>query len=252
MFCALTIDLEDWYQGVGIPAEQWSQFESRIEKSTRILLGLFRRHQAKATFFISGYIAQKNPNLIAEIESAGHEIASHGFNHCFIYRMTPAEFRADLQKSLQVLSRLVKGRIRGFRAPYFSLTHRSLWAIDEIKNCGLDYDSSIFPIRNYRYGIPGSPHHPYRIDNDVWEFPVTIGGIYFRALPYWLIRQRMRRGGVFYLHPWELDPDQPRFKLPPRIAIPHYYNLGRTEKVLARLLTDIEFITLAEYLGEVK
>lgn len=243
----LSVDLEDWYQGIEIPPEKWSNFESRVEKNTQKLLKIFARHRAKATFFISGYIAEREPKLIKAIQKAGHEIGSHSYHHNFIYNLAPKEFEGDLQKSLAILKKITGQKILGFRAPYFSITKKSLWAIDILKKNGLKYDSSIFPIKNYRYGIPDAPKHPYEIRKNFWELPPTSGGAYFRLLPYRLFRSRIKNTkSIFYLHPWEIDARHPRLKLPFRIAFPHYYNLAGTEKKLKKLLTEFSFANLAE------
>lgn len=244
----LSVDLEDWYQGIEIPPEKWVGFESRIEKNTKKLLKIFKKNQVLATFFVSGYIAEREPKLIKEIQKAGHEIGSHGYGHQFVYNLTPKEFEKDLQKSLQILEKISGQKILGFRAPYFSITKKSLRAIDILKKNGLKYDSSIFPIKNYRYGIPGAPKTPYEIRKNFWELPPTSGGAYFRLLPYFYFRTKIKGSSIFYLHPWEIDAGQPRLKLPARIAFPHYYNLAATEKKLTKLLQEFQFTSLNNFL----
>lgn len=247
-----SVDLEDWFQGIEIPPEKWSGFEGRIEKNSKKLLQILKKNRVFATFFVSGYIAEKNPKLIKKIQTAGHEIGSHGYNHEFVYNLTPKKFEKDLQKSLKILQKITGCKILGYRAPYFSITKKSLWAIDILKKNGLKYDSSIFPIKNYRYGIPDAPKNPYQIKKDFWELPPTLGGAYFRLLPYFLFRYKFKRGGVFYLHPWEIDDGQPRLKLPKRIAFPHYFNLKKTEKRLEKLTRDFSFSSLEKTLTELK
>ncbi len=225
--------------------------------------------EAKATFFVLGYVADKHPDLIREIAAHGHEIATHGQSHTLVYRLGPEAFREEIRHSVGVLEDLTGQRVTGFRAPFFSITKESLWALDILIEEGLSYDSSIFPVTNYRYGIPGSepwPHVIERSGGKISEFPVTTwpragrqipvaGGAYFRIYPYALTRAAFRsinkrgRPAVFYLHPWEVDPNHPRIRLPRRIGILHYWNLGATEARLRRLLRDFRFAPMREVLG---
>lgn len=265
---AFTVDFEDWYQGLEIPHTEWHHFEERIELAGRRLLDLLDEAGVRGTFFVLGYVAERNPELVRDIAAAGHEIATHGFSHTLIYRFTPDEFRADLQRSLVVLEELVGQRPLGHRAPFFSITRESLWALPILRELGLRYDSSIFPVANYRYGIPEAHRWPHAIETDgatLLEFPISTwrlcgrnvpiaGGAYFRILPYAVTRrglQSVNREGhpfVFYIHPWELDPDHPRIALPRRIARTHYFNLAATENRLRRLLREFRFAPMQDVL----
>lgn len=266
---ALTIDFEDWYQGLEIPHTEWEGLEERIEQSGRRVLGVLAEAGARATFFVLGWVAERHPALVREIAAAGHEIATHGWSHSFVYRMTPQDFRDELSRSMTLLGELSGRPVLGHRAPYFSITGESLWALDVMADLGLRYDSSIYPVLNYRYGIEDAERWPHRVGTDARpfaEFPISTwrllgknlpiaGGAYFRILPYAVTRQAFRsinRQGhpvVFYLHPWELDPDHPRILLPHRIALTHYANLRATEGRLRRLLGDFRFAPMKDVLG---
>ena len=263
----LTIDLEDWFHCLEPNPRHWHQFERRIEVEADCLLELLDRHLAKATFFVLGDVAERSPHLIQRIAGCGHEIGTHGMLHEFVYRQTPDEFREDLQKSLRLLEAIVGTAVRAYRAPYFSITRESLWALQILFEEGIRYDSSIFPIRNPRYGIPGARRTPHLIERDLWECPVSVlptpcgnipfaGGVYQRFLPWRLIElavgilERRREPVIVYLHPWELDPGQPRHKTGSRfLRFRHYYGLRRTCEKLTRLLQSARYVTLAEGIG---
>lgn len=265
---ALTIDFEDWFQGIEIPHTQWGGFESRIERSGARLLALLERAGVKGTFFVLGWVAERYPRLVRDIAAAGHEIGTHGWSHTLVYRMDRASFRAELVRSLELLGELSGAPVLGHRAPYFSITQASLWALDVLAECGVRYDSSVFPVLNYRYGIEDAPRWPYRVPTpagELVEFPISTvrlfgrnlpiaGGAYFRIYPYVVTRAAFRalhREGhpaVFYLHPWEVDPQHPRIPLPRRIAATHYVNLGATERRLERLLREFQFAPMREVL----
>jgi polysaccharide deacetylase family protein (PEP-CTERM system associated) len=265
---ALTIDFEDWYQGLEIPHTEWAAYEDRIVPAGRRLLDLLDEAGVRATFFILGYVAEKHPRLVREIAAAGHEIGTHGYCHTLIYRLTHQTFRAGVCRSIGILEDLAGKPILGHRAPFFSITRESLWALEVLGELGLRYDSSIFPIRNYRYGIEDAPRWPHQLmarGRKMWEFPITTwrvrgknlpvaGGAYFRLYPYAVTRHAFRAinrqgyPGVFYLHPWEIDPAHPRIRLPQRIALPHYMNLKSTEGRLRQLLRDFDFAPMGEVL----
>jgi polysaccharide deacetylase family protein (PEP-CTERM system associated) len=266
---ALTIDFEDWYQGLEIPYSDWEKFEDRIEMVGDKLLQIFEEANTKATFFILGYVAEKHPEIVKKIKSAGHEIGTHGFSHTLIYKQEPEVFRQEMKRAIEFLEDLTGDIILGHRAPFFSITKDSLWALDILGELGIKYDSSIFPVLNYRYGIAGAPRFPYKIKREKYEFmefPVSTlklpgvtlpisGGAYFRIYPYQLTKQALRavnRSGnpiTFYLHPWELDPEHPRIDVPRRIALTHYFNLGATERRLRKLLRDFKFAPMKEVLN---
>ena len=263
---AFTVDFEDWYQGIEIDRGDWGGFENRLAVGTSVLLDLLDGAGVRGTFFILGAAAEQAPDLVREIARRGHEIGSHGYGHGFVYDLGPEGFRADLERSLEILAGLVSAPVRGYRAPYFSITRGAEWAFDVLRACGIEYDSSVFPVRNYRYGIPDAPRHPHQVRPGLLELPPSTwrcagrnlpvaGGAYFRLFPYTLTRLGLRRvqaeglPAVFYLHPWELDPDQPRPPLPRRIAATHYFNLAATETRLRRLLADFTFGPAAEVLA---
>jgi polysaccharide deacetylase family protein (PEP-CTERM system associated) len=264
---ALTVDFEDWYQGIEIPHTEWEGYEDRIVGSGRRVLEVFAEAGVTATFFVLGEVARRHPELVREIAAAGHEVATHGWSHTMVYKLTPDAFREELTRSIRLLEDLSGQRIVGHRAPYFSITRQSLWALDILAESGIRYDSSIFPVLNYRYGIEDAPRFPYRVGGarPLSEFPITTwrllgrnlpvaGGAYFRILPYAFTRvafQSINRSGqpaVFYIHPWELDPDHPRIPLPRRIALTHYANLRVVAGRMKRLLRDFSFAPMKDVL----
>lgn len=266
---ALTIDFEDWYQGLEIPHSEWAGYEDRVVRAGQRVLEVLAEAKARATFFILGYVAERHPEIVREIAAAGHEVGTHGYSHSFIYRQTPEVFRTEMTRAIRQLEDLTGQRVLGHRAPFFSITRDSLWALDVLGELGIRYDSSIFPVLNYRYGIEGAPRWPHQVEagkNTLIEFPISTwkvlgrnlpiaGGAYFRIYPYSFTRRAFKslnRNGnaaVFYLHPWELDPDQPRIPLPRRISLTHYFNLHKTEGRLRRLLGDFNFAPMREVLG---
>ena len=271
---ALSIDVEDYFQVAALaPAvarDTWSQRESRVERNTDILLALLEERGLYATFFVLGWIAERHPTLVERIAAAGHEVASHGFSHQLIYGQTPAEFREETRRSKELLQDLTGRPVIGYRAASFSITKQSLWALDVLLDLGFQYDSSIFPIHHDRYGIPGASPEPGRISapsgRTLVEFPMSAaslggfkipvsGGGYFRLLPYWVTRAGLRqvnqkRGHpfVFYLHPWEIDPGQPRIEVKWLSRFRHYTNLERCEERLKRLLGDFAFTRIKDVL----
>jgi polysaccharide deacetylase family protein (PEP-CTERM system associated) len=266
---ALTIDFEDWYQGLEIPYSEWGRFEDRIEAAGAKLLGILDDAGTKATFFMLGYVAEKHPEIVKRIEAEGHEIGTHGFSHSLIYKQAPEVFQAELTRAIAFLEDLTGKKVLGHRAPFFSITKDSLWALDILGELGIKYDSSIFPVLNYRYGIADAPRFPYKIkraQHEFIEFPISTlklpgftmpisGGAYFRIYPYQVTKQAIKsvnRGGqpvTFYLHPWELDPGHPRIDVPRRIALTHYFNLGATERRLRKLLRDFKMAPMKEVLS---
>lgn len=265
----LSIDVEDYYQVSNfahlVSFERWGEFECRVERNTAILLEVLAGAAIKGTFFILGWVAQRHPSLVAEIAAAGHEVATHGYRHRLIYDLEPAEFRRDLRQSVDLIEQASGQRVLGHRAPSFSITTRNPWAIDILQEEGLLYDSSIFAIRHPRYGIPDAPRAPYEIRPGFWEFPMATlrfgctnlpvaGGAYFRLYPYALTRcgvRRMNREGLpamIYLHPWEVDPEQPRLPTSLQARLRHYTNLKKTEPRLRKLCREFQFATAAEVL----
>ena len=267
---ALSIDLEDWFcvynLSQAIKKEDWDSCELRIENNTKRILELLAAHDTKATFFVLGWIAERIPNLVYEIEQQGHEIASHGYSHNLLFNMTPESFEKDLLKALEVTKISTQTEIYGFRAPSFSIRKDTMWALDILAANGFSYDSSIFPVSFHPdYGIPDVPLSFYKVNSNVIEFPLTCvevfgkripccGGGYFRIFPYSVTRFLLRRcnnegrPAIFYLHPWEIDPGQPKVKLSWQKSFRHYYNLSKTFKRFSWLLRDFEFGTVKEVL----
>ena len=265
---AFTIDFEDWYQGLEIhKVDTWGNFESRIERNCHKILEILNRHNVKATFFVLGYLAEKYPELIKMIHIAGHEIGSHGYSHTQIFRLTPEEFNSELSRTNDAVRNITGRRPVGFRAPIFSIIKESYWALDVLVKNGFCYDSSIYPTFNYRYGMVKANRFCHELvteaNSKIFEIPVATarfmklnlpvgGGAYFRAWPYavtkWAFRQINRQGRpvVFYIHPWELDPGQPRIPLPWRLSMTHYHRLASTEGKLQRLLCDFRFSSMAD------
>jgi polysaccharide deacetylase family protein (PEP-CTERM system associated) len=271
---AMTIDVEDYFQvsafeGIA-PRHRWDTFESRVCANTDRLLSIFDEAGVKATFFVLGWVAERHPELVRRIAAQGHEIASHGYAHRLVYDLTRDAFRDDIRRSKAVIESAAGAGVFGYRAPSYSITPRSLWALDILIEEGFEYDSSIFPIHHDRYGIPVSPREPYVLDRKAgslveapgsairlgpMNFPVGGGG-YFRLLPYrWTqwgigrINAREHRPAIFYLHPWEIDPDQPRLSTGRLSRLRHYRNLDQTEERLRRLLADFHFGPMREVLA---
>ena len=264
---ALTIDVEDWYHCLDQEPANWSRYQDRIVAPVRELLELFEAASTKATFFVLGHVAERHPELIREIHDAGHEIASHGCEHRFIYNQTPEAFEADVGRSVRLLREITGAdTIAGYRAPYFSITSKSLWALPILRKLGFAYDSSVFPVVNHRYGIPGAPRLPHETSEGLIEVPPSTfplgkmdlpcaGGVYFRVLPLRMLAgmfSRLNARGervIFYLHPWEIDDGQPRIKLPPFLRVRHYWGLRRCTGKLRRLLSEFRFAPVREVLG---
>ncbi len=270
---AMTIDVEDYFHvsvfdGL-VPRSEWEQLESRVVANTERLLRLFAEEEVLATFFVLGWVAERHPDLVARIADAGHEIASHGYGHRLIYDQTPAAFRDDVRRAKDLLETASCRTVYGFRAPSYSITPKTLWALDILIEEGYAYDASIFPIRHDRYGIPLSPRHPYalpRSGGTLVEAPASTvkvasmnlpvaGGGYFRILPYAWTRWGIARlneteecPAIFYLHPWEVDPEQPRLKAGRLGRFRHYRNLDKTEARLRRLVREFKFAPLSAVL----
>jgi polysaccharide deacetylase family protein (PEP-CTERM system associated) len=270
---AMTVDVEDYFHvsafdGV-LPRSHWDRMESRVVANTERLLSLFAETSIQATFFVLGWVAERHPDLVRRIASNGHEIASHGYAHRLVYDLTPAMFREDIRRSKYLLEEAAGRQVEGYRAPSYSLTPRSLWALDILIDEGFRYDASIFPIHHDRYGIPVSARHAYslqRAGGEIVEAPASTvqwgpfnfpvaGGGYFRILPYawtrWGIERINRleqRAAIFYIHPWEIDPAQPRLSGSLLSRFRHYRNLDQTESRLRRLMADFSFATMKSVL----
>ena len=274
---AFTVDVEDYYHVSAfeyqVERKDWGKFESRVERNVERLLELLAAHDVLGTFFVLGWVAEHHPQLVRRIHAAGHEIGSHSYWHRLIYRQTPEEFREDLIRSRDVLEETIGQKVRSFRAPSFSITRQSLWALDILAEEGFEFDSSVFPVYHDRYGIADARRDPHLVKTSagsLWEFPLSVrriagvnfpvsGGGYFRMLPMrWTlhcldkINCRQGRPFVFYIHPWELDPEQPRLEFGTRLSrFRHYRNLAATEQRLHRLLSAFEFRPLCEVIANI-
>lgn len=268
---ALTVDMEDWYHvcGAGAYADamRWDRLESRIVQNTDRVLSLFREHGVRATFFVLGYIAEREPALVRAVAREGHEIATHGHLHRRIFELSPDEFRDDLERSIEAVSSACGMAVVGFRAPEWSMRPHTLWTLEILRRKGILYDCSMVPLT--RMGDRQFPVLPCRIPTlygDVWEFPLTTvrcfrenlpftGGLPLRLTPYFYILskvRRMNRGGMpalVYMHPWEFDPEQPRMDLPRSRKFMHYFNLPSAPRKIAGLLAHLRFAPVREVLG---
>jgi len=264
---AFSVDLEDWYQGIELPFNSWNQHSERIRKGLDPLLELLDKHQTKATFFTLGWIGEKYPEIIREIAQSGHEMASHGYSHEKVYDLTPDAFREEISRTKKVLEDISGSQVVAFRAPFFSVTNRSLWALDILKEEGYTIDCSISPVKTWRYGISTTPDEIFTIkENGLIEFPVStfrllsknlgIGGAYFRLFPYMLtsngLKQRTKEGKVnmFYIHPWEYDPHHPVVDMERKAKITHYTRLSKTIPFTDRLLGQFKFDTVSNVVAQ--
>ncbi len=272
---ALTIDVEDYFQvaalAEAVDRKDWHDMEYRVEANTDRLLSVLGDHNTKATFFTLGWVAEKSPALVRRIHDAGHEVASHGYSHQLIYKQTPEVFREETRRSRAILEDIIGEPVTGYRAASYSITAQSRWALDILCEEGFTWDSSIFPVHHDRYGMPGTPRWPHRLKTDngseIAEFPLSTlklpgytlpiaGGGYFRLFPYWFSQwglgsiNRMGKPFVFYLHPWEIDPGQPRLDVKWFSRFRHYNNLEVCEQRLVNLLKRFRFTTMSDVLVE--
>lgn len=271
---ALTVDVEDYFHVEAfrsvVDSRKWDEFPLRVDGNTRRILDLFDRHGVHATFFILGWVAERCPDLVREIASRGHEIGCHSYWHRLIYTLDRDEFRRDTEEATRRLEDLSGGPVRSYRAPSYSVVPRSTWALEILADLGYEVDSSIFPIRHDIYGYPSFPRFPVRVelpgDRTITEVPMSTwrrcgmqlpgpGGGYLRIFPLAYARAALRqlnrregRSGVIYLHPWEIDPDQPRIRARARSRFRHYTGLARMERKLDRLLGEFPMGPLGEVL----
>jgi polysaccharide deacetylase family protein (PEP-CTERM system associated) len=270
----LTIDLEDWFHANLMDGRvDRTCPQSRVADSARRLLEILGESGARATVFVLGEVAERHPELVRTVRDTGHEIASHGYAHRLVYQQNAAEFEDDLRRSMECIEKVAGVRPTGYRAPSWSITRQTLWALEIVARLGFQYDSSIFPFRTFLYGIPGAPNRAFQIrlsEGALLEFPPSTvgvagrplpfsGGAYFRWLPYRVARscfRRFSRNGdpaLFYTHPWELDRDCPRVAgLSWMERLIHYAGAGRMPAKLRRLLSEFRFITVGEYAAQVR
>ncbi len=271
----LSVDVEDYFQVEAfaghVARESWERWPSRVVENTQRVLDLFEAHQARGTFFFVGWVAARFPNLVREAQARGHEIACHSYWHRTVYRLTPKEFREDTHRAKRVIEDACGTAVQGYRAPSWSITKDCLWALDILAEEGFTYDSSIYPIHHDLYGVPGAKRFPYTHDCanglPLREFPPATlrfagtnfpvaGGGYLRIFPsaYTELAFRkfesMRERVVVYLHPWELDPEQPRIRAPLKSRLRHYTNLGRMKSRVETILERHKFLRFCDVLEE--
>jgi polysaccharide deacetylase family protein (PEP-CTERM system associated) len=271
---AFTVDVEDYFHVEAfrhlVTPEAWGSMEQRVEPPTRRILNLLEEHGTRATFFLLGWVAEQRPSLVHDIVAGGHEVAIHGYDHRPITVMTPDELREDLRRAKGIVEDLTGHAVLGYRAPTYSVVRDTIWALDVIAEEGLRYDSSIFPIAHDRYGIPTAARYPWvetRGARRLSEFPIStvrllgrnlpfVGGGYLRLLPMGYVRWGMRRvtsderrPAMLYVHPWELDADQPTMPVGRVARLRHYHGIDRVEGRLRTLLTEFPFDTVRSVLG---
>ncbi|HKW94409.1 MAG TPA: XrtA system polysaccharide deacetylase [Methylomirabilota bacterium] len=272
----MTFDVEEYFHaeafGGVVRPEDWRTLESRVGGATQRILELLAETGTLATFFVLGWVAERYPGLVRSIQTQGHEVACHGYGHQMITGLSRTQFAADLHRAKATLEDVIGGPVIGYRAPTFSVVRETLWSLEVLAEAGFRYDSSIFPIVHDRYGIPDAPRFPHRrpvgdgativefplstVGGSRWRFPVAGGG-YFRLLPYavtaWAFRRVNRREGqpvIVYLHPWEIDPGQPRLPVDRLTRLRHSINTRTTEGKLRRLVGEFRFAPVREVLAE--
>jgi polysaccharide deacetylase family protein (PEP-CTERM system associated) len=265
MVNAMSVDVEDYYQVSAfepvVPRSQWTSFVPRVASNTERVLALFENAGIRATFFVLGCVAERHPTLVRRIVAGGHELASHGYEHRRASEQTPATFLADVARTKSLLEDISSTEVKGYRAASFSINRANWWAFDGLIKAGYAYSSSVNPIRHDHYGEPGAPRQPFKPwPHEFLEIPITTvdiagirvscgGGGFFRLLPYqwshWAINRVNRheiRPAIFYFHPWEMDPDQPRIKqASPKSRLRHYTNLGVMEAKVGRIIRDFRW-----------
>ena len=267
----ISVDVEDYFQVEAftdiVDRSKWGEYSSRVETNTRRILDLLDECRVPATFFILGWVAERYPGLVREIVARGHEPACHSYWHRLVYQLSPEEFRADTIRAKAVIEQAAGTAVRGYRAPSYSITARSLWALEILADLGFAYDSSVFPIRHDLYGIPAAPRFPFRYatpSGDLVEYPITTfrflgkmnlpvgGGGYLRIFPFWYTAFGFRRALradlplIVYVHPWEIDPDQPRLAGSVTSRLRHYTNLESTGRRLRNLLRLDQFTSFRD------
>jgi polysaccharide deacetylase family protein (PEP-CTERM system associated) len=266
---AMTVDVEDYFQVSAfeshIAKNQWDTLPHRVDRNTHRVLDIFEKQGVKATFFTLGWVAERYPELVKRIVANGHELACHGYEHIRVTQQTPEQFRADITKTKKILEELGSCEVKGYRAASYSICKENLWALDILQEEGFKYSSSIYPVKHDLYGIPDAPRFMYEPikNSDFKEIPITTlrlgeknipcgGGGFFRFYPYvfskWAferVNNKENEAGLFYFHPWEIDPEQPKQEgLSLKTQFRHYLNLSRMENRLEQLLSDFEWDTM--------
>jgi len=272
MLNAFTIDVEDWYHICNVdaylPRTEWDAYEHRVERTSELLLRLLEKYDTRATVYILGYVAERCPQLVERMRDAGHEIATHGYEHRRVFEMTPEEFRTDLRRSIDVLSSIAGVPIRAFRAPEWSIRPDTPWALDILAAEGITIDSSTMPLTGYGHrSIPPRPHRLETPHGDLIEFPATTmrclwehlpytGGLPLRLTPYWFICtgiRRLNRAGIpalVYTHPWEFDPSPPRVPLPMTRRFLHDFGVRSAPAKIEGVLSQFDFAPMSEVLAQ--
>lgn len=260
---AFTVDFEDWYHGIELPFADWNKYERRVEKGFYPVFDSLQKHKVKGTFFTLGWVAKEYPKLIKELAAAGHELGSHGYSHEKVYNLTHQQFRKEIKETKSILEDISGQEVTTFRAPFFSITNKSLWALEILAEEGYKIDCSISPIKTWRYGIASCPDEIFRVkEANIIEFPVStfsylrkrwaIGGAYFRLFPYSFTRNGMKKRvaqglhTMFYIHPWEYDPTHPKIKIERKAQFTHYTRLKKTLPATEKLLNQYHFGTVSE------
>lgn len=268
---AMSIDVEEYYHGVefeaAVPADRRHLLPSRVEQTVERVLALLSRFDTRATFFVVGKVAEAHPGMVQKIAAMGHEVACHSYAHQLVSRLSPRAFQEDLRRARTLLEDISQKPVQGYRAPNYSIGPSQAWAYDILLEEGFRYDSSVYPVRHDRYGDPKAPRFPYAIHEDLIEFPIgTVrrcglnlpigGGGYFRLFPTSWFERAIRSVNedehqpvMFYFHPWEMDPEQPRPRMPPHHRFRHYVNLHRFESKVETLLSHVKFSPASEVLG---
>jgi polysaccharide deacetylase family protein (PEP-CTERM system associated) len=267
---AMSVDVEDYFMVSAferfVPKDRWEACESRVVRNTEKVLSLLQERDVRATFFVLGWVGERYPGLVGKIRSQGHEVACHGYDHRLVYNQTPQEFRRDVRTAKRILEEASGGAVVGYRAPSFSIVEETRWALEILSEEGFHYDASVLPGVHARGGMPGADRFPGRIGG-LREFPMSTlhlaglnfpfsGGGYFRLLPYRFIRwgigacHRQGQSAIVYVHPWEFDPAQPRFRVGALAGFKHYVNLHKTEEKFRRLLSEFRFGTVRDVLAD--
>ncbi|MFZ1686124.1 MAG: XrtA system polysaccharide deacetylase [Flavobacteriales bacterium] len=274
--CVFTIDVEDWFHILDVPSTpplaQWPSLQSDVERNTRRMLGILREEQVKCTLFFLAWVAERWPHLVREALADGHEVASHGYAHELVYSISEKAFSADIRKAKDIIEQAGGQQVLGYRCPGFSVTVETPWFFDRVREAGYVYDSSVFPGSRGHGGLPQAnpvPHVVSTAHGDLVEFPISLGSLmgrrmyffgggYLRFFPYWLIRDGVKavlaedRPVIFYLHPREIDPAQPRLPMSRRRSFMSYVGLNTTETKMRKLFNEFVFTTFAEELRKLQ